>query len=836
MGNRERVGNISSGKTYLYLPLAFLIPALSLLFVYAKYGFYPFGDKSLLVMDLSYQYVDFYEYLRRAMLEGNSLLYSWTKGIGGNMLGLFSYYLSSPFSFLLVLFPENAMTEAVMFLNIFKAGLCGLAMSVYLRHMNRGWDLHILIFSTLYALMSYVVVYSMCLMWLDAVIWLPIILLGVERILSGKKAALFLASYTLLLTSNYYTAYMVTIFIAIYFVYRYICTNESFNAKEFFDRLLIITGCGLIGVGLSAWLLLPSVNDLISGKLAANSYVPGGFFNQNYLAIPKRLYMGGYDSITNYGLPAVYTGAITALLVVMYFINGGIKRREKLATAAVLGIFLLSFAVKGLDMAWHVFQYPNWFPYRYAFIFCFFVIYTAFRGFTNIDALKRSRTGMAGGALAMVLLVIPIFSASGAISSWSYVSILLTAVYTVMLVFKKGVSKPLTAALLLLCTVEMSANSLLLVEGVDGEFGYTLRSEYTNASDEPGREIRRLQETDPGFYRIEKTFSRSDNDSMNIGYKGMSHYSSNYDEKFNIFDYRMGMLQEYIACRYQGGTMAMEGLFGVKYIVSDRLLNDSYPIVSEFSGYRVYENPYALSLGFAVPDAVYENINYTNDFLHNQNSVLEAVSGTGFYYTPHNLSFKDNGFSFTAADSNPVYLSAPDKFTGGLEVYVNDKQIAYEYDINQKRCYYVGKFESGQEVSVVLPGKYAAGVNVYVFDEEKFSAWAESKKTEQLEITEYTDTRIDGRITVEGEKTMLATISYNEGWRAYIDGEKAETRPALDTFLSVSIPAGTHDIRLVFTPVWFIPGIAVSCITVTAVAVYAAYIRWKRSKGRGGPA
>lgn len=60
--------------------------------------------------------------------------------------------------------------------------------------------------------MSYTMVYSLSIMWLDGVIFLPLVLLGAEKILDGKRGICFIICYALLCMSNYYTGYMVGIF------------------------------------------------------------------------------------------------------------------------------------------------------------------------------------------------------------------------------------------------------------------------------------------------------------------------------------------------------------------------------------------------------------------------------------------------------------------------------------------------------------------------------------------------------------------------------------------------------------------------------------------------
>ncbi len=174
-------------RRYLLHFMAFLLPAFLLLAMFSALGFYPFGEKALLIMDMNDQYIHFFASLKDLVSGDNSLFFSWSKAMGQNYIGLFAYYLASPLSFLTLFFGNEILPLGIFVLTVLKISLCGLTFSVYLSQAfdeNRTFKLF---FTTCYALMSYNLVYSLSLMWLDAVIYLPIILLGIESIIKGKK-------------------------------------------------------------------------------------------------------------------------------------------------------------------------------------------------------------------------------------------------------------------------------------------------------------------------------------------------------------------------------------------------------------------------------------------------------------------------------------------------------------------------------------------------------------------------------------------------------------------------------------------------------------------------
>ena len=68
---------------YLYLLAAFFLPFTILLGVYACLGTHPFGNSSVLTLDLQAQYIYYYEEIRRLLTQGGSWLYSWKRTLGG---------------------------------------------------------------------------------------------------------------------------------------------------------------------------------------------------------------------------------------------------------------------------------------------------------------------------------------------------------------------------------------------------------------------------------------------------------------------------------------------------------------------------------------------------------------------------------------------------------------------------------------------------------------------------------------------------------------------------------------------------------------------------------
>ena len=135
--------------------LAFALPAAVMLWAYACLGMAPWGDRTVLVSDMSNQYVEFF-----CALKNGELFFSWSKALGTSYIGVFSYYVSSPLSLLTLFVPNEAMPVGLMLLIVLKVGLAGLSFALFAGRRFPGHDGAALVCALGYALMSYSMVYS----------------------------------------------------------------------------------------------------------------------------------------------------------------------------------------------------------------------------------------------------------------------------------------------------------------------------------------------------------------------------------------------------------------------------------------------------------------------------------------------------------------------------------------------------------------------------------------------------------------------------------------------------------------------------------------------------
>ena len=115
------------------------------------------------------------------------------------------------------------MPVAIEIITVLKIGLCSLTFVIYANYLRRKYNVPAIFCAvdSCDRICFYVLHYGispLSIMWLDGVIFLPLVLLGAEKILDGKRGICFIICYALLCMSNYYTGYMVGIFTGLYFL------------------------------------------------------------------------------------------------------------------------------------------------------------------------------------------------------------------------------------------------------------------------------------------------------------------------------------------------------------------------------------------------------------------------------------------------------------------------------------------------------------------------------------------------------------------------------------------------------------------------------------------
>jgi len=385
--------------------LSFVLPALLLALAFLMSGIHPLGGKSILLIDSKLQYVSFFsEYLRqiRAM---EFPLFSQFFGPGMNFFGTWAYYLASPVNLLLLLFPKTNILDGMYTVLLVKAGLCGTAFYVYARRTLGSEQAKTLLFSTSYALCGFVVSYSDNMQWLDGVIWLPILVMGIEKVYRSGRCGYYLFVVAILVISNFYIAVLTGVFCLLYSLYVVFRERrEDFPGRKR-DFLLKIALFSLLGIGMAAFVLVPVYFIIRNQMSLLGQSGPETLFTVNPFRTIGGLFVGRQDSVVSASLPKIYAGLLMVIIAPVYFLYDGIKRREKVVTALFITFVFVCFHVSILNFVWNGLDFVGWFPFRYSFVFCFLLLTIAVKAINSPDAVLTKHRVFFRTYIIIILLV-----------------------------------------------------------------------------------------------------------------------------------------------------------------------------------------------------------------------------------------------------------------------------------------------------------------------------------------------------------------------------------------------------------------------------------------------
>lgn len=862
---------------YRFVILSAAVSFAIMMFMLLVFRCFPFGDTTVLRMDLYHQYGPLFVELFDRVTNHESFLYSWTSGGGSSFLGNYFNYLSSPFSAIIFLFDRDEMPLAITAIVTAKCTLSAGTFTFYIKKSLNRHSPASAAFGIFYAFCAYFLAYFWNVMWLDGMFALPILVLGIERIINKGKGGLYLVSLIYIFYSSYYIGYMCCIFSVIYFLayffisekhVKYVCgyqpAEKKNRLKDFVHLRFINAGLkfalfSLLAGLLCAFFLLP-VYAILSGSSATSDSAPTeiesyfslfDFIETHFAALETTIRSSGNDV-----LPSVYTSVLTLILVPLYMLNPKIRFREKTVFVILIALFLLSFNNNIANFVWHAFHFPNDLPYRFSFMYCFILLVIAFRGIMNLNALKTKDIMLAGMVWIAIIAVASEMQTEKMDDSTIYITLAFTIIYSAFLVMvrRKIISKLVTGVLVLslvFCEIVISDTKAF-------SFNQT-QSAYTANYVAYREAIEHIENSDSDNYRTELCSLNTRMDACLYGYNGMSIFSSMAYEDYSGLQYSLGMYGNRInSYTYNTQTPVYNMMYNIKYLIYRS--EDTRPSTEYYTKYyenedgsaTVYQNDYFLPKVFCVNQNV-ENWNTAegNPFEVQENFFELATGYTGVFvpvnYESTNYtgmtgeSFDDSGVYWISKTGDSSYcetaITVSAEADGNLYIYVTADNItnisvitdgdSKSFNIETPYIIDLGYFEAGETATVSLDcssiqssdenvGFYAYSVNKEVLD-----AGYEKLLSGAMQVSEHTDTKLSGTVYAKENCILYSSIPYDESWDVYIDGTKAETFKIGDCQLGVMLKPGEHSVEYVYRPKLLAAGAAVSAGTLfTASAIY----------------
>lgn len=794
-----------------YYFLAFMIPCIMMILLYMTVGVI-FGDKNILTVDLANQYIEFFGALKDILSNKIGIFYSFSKTLGGNLYGLITYYLISPFNLLIVFFNKIDLPKFVLLINILKVAFSGLTSYIYFSKKFKQ-EKTSLMFSIIYSLMSYNIVYSQNIMWLDGVYLLPLIFLGIDK-LFDKKPLLFYISLTISIVCNYYIGYMSCIAALIYYIYE-LSLRKKICFKEIFYCIKYIMLCVIS----SSFILIPTIFSLMQGK--ANGMLGDLVPNQRFAIFDliSRFFIGTFKNGDLLGtLPNIYISVMWISLVFYYFYNKNVTKKEKTSALYLILAFGIGFLFSPINTIWHTLKNPVGFPFRYSFMFDFILLIISFKSILKIKEIDKDfiKKFIIYGIIITLITDKLLYNNN---SFYKIVGTLLLALIY-LYYFSKRKKQNISTLIILLVTSEMFLNSFMIVYNIK----YQLKNKYTDFVKETGEIIDTIKNNDTDFYRIEKDYFYSSNDELLLNYSGISHFSSVYESQTNEFLKNLGIFNRFYITNYNGSTLVTNSLFNIKYLLSQNT-NKYYDLISKTNDINIYENKYVLPLGFMVDKKVLDTKIEDNKPFVNQNNILKSMNNSiSDVFSKNDFEIELNNVKIDQDSKELTYIKINDNYKASIKIKVNklDKGILYGYiygkdfrnidllvngksiiDVKDENNYRYNVFElDSDEIEIVLLDyKFTPSIiEFYTLNVEKFSKAITLLKENNLNVLEHTSDYIKANIDVENDGILYTSIPYDEGFDIYVDGKEVKAYKIYDALTGIELTKGKHSLELKYAP------------------------------------
>lgn len=811
--------------------------------------------------------------------------YSFRNGLG-NAVTL-SY---EPIYWLFVLFNPSDVEFAYNFITLLRFFLAGLSASVFFLYHKRGY-FESLIGSLMYTFCGFAI-YAGVLHahFIAPMIFLPLLMIATEEIFRKGKWYLCTIVVAVALPANYYFIYMSTIAMGIYYIGRFLFTKDTEKKtwKYFFTTTLTFAGSYLLGVVIGNISLFTSFASFMSSGRPGNSELStlSFFYYKDSWLVRLYTYFISAPATPGAWLKLGFIPLSYIAIVILLIKKGNKLLKFLFLTCITFCIFpFAAFVLGGFS------NITN----RWCYILALLVSYITVRMFPELRSLTRRELRSLLISIVPYVLIILMNRDYRTVYTLASLSLLLCN-FAIVLCMNQDIrlisQRSAKTALMALCCGALILNAYHQYLGgkntSEGSFvkqGHVL-SEIT---DTPMKVLSDFP--DDSFYRVSTAEIPRKNlcSSLIMGYNSIATFSSTISSP--VINYNIAMGNTAWNLVQLGGfdnRTFMNSLACVKYYsLRDkeipRLPYGYKEIDTKKEGktnYHIYENSYALPLGYAYDSVISEEELARYSALERQEIMLQAaavaepddtfliddapVFSTSEEaeitdYQAQGLKIKGNTaeilkpgatltLSFKGLENSETYLV----FDGFLNsAKNNDEHLVklsldcgdYKRNVDFRSANHT--YSTGQDIYLFNMGyrKEAASeitvtfkdTGTFTFDSlkvccqpmERYGDYIANLSENALENIEISSNVITGNISADKKKFLVLSIPYQKGWTAYVDGQKTDIQKANLMYSGLFLEEGEHQIRLEFER----PGIKASlCISAAGIVIFiiALIIRRRR--------
>ncbi|MDY2616142.1 MAG: YfhO family protein, partial [Treponema succinifaciens] len=293
--------------------------------------------------------------------------FSFSLGFGADIISSLTWFcIGDPLNLLSIFVPKNGTYILFVFLAVLRFYLSGISFIFYCN--THKFQKNIIPFGAIsYSFCGYALFVGIRHPYfLNPLIFLPLLCIGIDKILDRKSPMFFIIFSFLACVCNYYFFYMLSFFAFVYAAVRFffvVKIERKFLCKEFFKTFFRAFGFYMIAVMMAAFILLPSAYGFLTAsrtteKIEVNFFYSLAYYANLFSSVSSPASVGGFFGSIGFA-PVVFV-----TLLFLFTLNDKISKQLKIFI--LLGVLFFICPFFG-----HFINGFNYITNRWCFAFAF---------------------------------------------------------------------------------------------------------------------------------------------------------------------------------------------------------------------------------------------------------------------------------------------------------------------------------------------------------------------------------------------------------------------------------------------------------------------------------
>ena len=748
--------------------------------------------------DFNSQQISFYRYMNgfvkgagypdSAFAGAPHNTFSWATDLGSGVMNAYSFYLyGSQFFWLSVLLPQRWLPYMIVPLLVLKFGVAGGGAFLYLRRYVKNENYAVL-GACLYALSGFAVYNVFFNHFVDVVALFPYLLWALDEAIYENRHGLFAFWVAVNLLNNYFFFVGQVIFLCIYFVCKLTAKDFRLTGRKFGHLLWE----SVLGVAMGCLLLFPAVLSLLQNPRTIDLSSGWGFLTyakvQQYLAIllswilpPDSPYLTSVwsEGVIKWTSMTAYLPLCSLAGAMAYWRSRKVDSKKRIvAVCAVCALVpVLNSAFYALNSSY----YARWY-YMPTLILAAMTVNALEDPDIDLDAPAR---GIGWIMLAtLVFAVVPV--QDDTTGTWSFgvlknpgqffavlgFGLLGLALYRYLCGIWRQNSR---FAQRMTAAVLVFACVFTMVHIGIGKFGQWHTD--SDLVEQDNNALLLKNDLPEGDYRID-TYKIHDNIGMWLDKSCLQYFGSTAAPSILSFYPGLGVKRD-VRSEPEITNYALRGLLSVEYLITTPEKRESFE------------------------DEADEGWTYLAD-----------VDGYALY---HNDNYVPMGFTY--------------------DYYVTE--ATYQTSIKTLRSNLLMRALVLTDEDVAQYGKYLTELPDAMLDDLHYDSYTQDcadRRAHSCSVFQMNNAGFHAEITLDKTNLVFFSVPYDDGFTAYVNGEKTDILRVDEGLMAVLCPAGASSIDFVYQAAGLSASRMVTAVAIPVWVVYVAYFVRRKRRSTGAPA